>query len=90
MKRSLNDTVISVRCTKRDRREFRRAAKAARQTLSTFMVEAARGTVEEALQARNGAPSVAGEQSCSRGASSEGEPVVAAPALVPLEDDLRC
>jgi hypothetical protein len=42
MKRSLNDVTVSVRCTKAERRAFRKAAKLTRRTLSAFMSWAAR------------------------------------------------
>lgn len=43
-----NEVVVSVRCTKAERRAFRRAAKLADKTLSAFMAWAARLAIDTA------------------------------------------
>jgi hypothetical protein len=76
-----SEAVISVRCTKAERRAFKRAARLCDKTLSGFMNWAARLAMDTSpsLNGRDGAPSVAAERSRSEERNEGAEPVTLAP-----------
>jgi hypothetical protein len=79
--RQKNEAVISVRCTRAERRAFKRAAKLCDRTLSGFMAWAARLAMDTSpsLNGRDGAPYVPAAESSAKEAHEGAEPLSSLP-----------